>query len=246
MKAGRNDPCPCGSGRKYKKCCLQEPDAGQAYRRISTACDTLMDRLLQFADKELREDTLDVAMEEFFRNPKEGKDYETFEGFSQLFVPWALFTWHFEEGGMQNPPLPLNATIAELFEQKKGKKLEMLERKILLGAGRPPLSFCEILGTTPGESFRCLDIMTGATKTVAEQSASRVLQPGEVYYCSTASVDDLEILLGTSPRAFAPAMKERVIELRGHLKSEHPALTNETLLQHDAELRALFMEMLQQ
>jgi len=20
--AGRNDPCPCGSGRKYKKCCL--------------------------------------------------------------------------------------------------------------------------------------------------------------------------------------------------------------------------------
>ena len=22
-KAGRNDPCPCGSGKKYKKCCLQ-------------------------------------------------------------------------------------------------------------------------------------------------------------------------------------------------------------------------------
>src|SRR5437762_997100 len=21
MKAGRNDPCPCGSGKKYKKCC---------------------------------------------------------------------------------------------------------------------------------------------------------------------------------------------------------------------------------
>jgi uncharacterized protein YecA (UPF0149 family) len=21
-KANRNDPCPCGSGRKYKKCCL--------------------------------------------------------------------------------------------------------------------------------------------------------------------------------------------------------------------------------
>jgi hypothetical protein len=20
-KAGRNDPCPCGSGRKYKRCC---------------------------------------------------------------------------------------------------------------------------------------------------------------------------------------------------------------------------------
>ena len=22
MKAGRNDPCPCGSGKKYKKCCI--------------------------------------------------------------------------------------------------------------------------------------------------------------------------------------------------------------------------------
>lgn len=23
-KVGRNDPCPCGSGKKYKKCCLQD------------------------------------------------------------------------------------------------------------------------------------------------------------------------------------------------------------------------------
>ena len=22
-KIGRNQPCPCGSGRKYKKCCLE-------------------------------------------------------------------------------------------------------------------------------------------------------------------------------------------------------------------------------
>ena len=23
VKVGRNDPCPCGSGKKYKKCCGQ-------------------------------------------------------------------------------------------------------------------------------------------------------------------------------------------------------------------------------
>ena len=23
MKIGRNDPCHCGSGKKYKRCCLQ-------------------------------------------------------------------------------------------------------------------------------------------------------------------------------------------------------------------------------
>ena len=39
-KIGRNDPCPCGSGKKYKKCCLleakpvraAEPGAGEARR----------------------------------------------------------------------------------------------------------------------------------------------------------------------------------------------------------------------
>ena len=24
---GRNDPCPCGSGKKYKKCCLARDQA---------------------------------------------------------------------------------------------------------------------------------------------------------------------------------------------------------------------------
>jgi len=39
LKIGRNDPCPCGSGRKYKKCCinknisLQRPDVAEVYRK---------------------------------------------------------------------------------------------------------------------------------------------------------------------------------------------------------------------
>lgn len=26
IKTGRNDPCPCGSGKKYKKCCIDKPN----------------------------------------------------------------------------------------------------------------------------------------------------------------------------------------------------------------------------
>jgi preprotein translocase subunit SecA len=26
-KVGRNDPCPCGSGKKYKRCCLLKEEA---------------------------------------------------------------------------------------------------------------------------------------------------------------------------------------------------------------------------
>src|SRR3954454_12027150 len=32
MKAGRNDPCPCGSGKKYKKCCLAKDQEAEAKR----------------------------------------------------------------------------------------------------------------------------------------------------------------------------------------------------------------------
>jgi preprotein translocase subunit SecA len=31
-KVGRNDPCPCGSGKKYKKCCLAADTAGVGVR----------------------------------------------------------------------------------------------------------------------------------------------------------------------------------------------------------------------
>ena len=27
MKLGRNEPCSCNSGKKYKKCCLTQPSA---------------------------------------------------------------------------------------------------------------------------------------------------------------------------------------------------------------------------
>ncbi|MDP8223750.1 MAG: SEC-C metal-binding domain-containing protein [Candidatus Lernaella stagnicola] len=26
MQVGRNDPCPCGSGKKYKNCCIEKGD----------------------------------------------------------------------------------------------------------------------------------------------------------------------------------------------------------------------------
>ncbi len=40
-KVGRNDPCPCGSGRKYKKCCAAS-DAAQAQDSNGTAVTRLV------------------------------------------------------------------------------------------------------------------------------------------------------------------------------------------------------------
>ena len=37
MKVGRNDPCPCGSGRKYKKCCLAKTNTPKVNLHTSYA-----------------------------------------------------------------------------------------------------------------------------------------------------------------------------------------------------------------
>jgi len=36
-KVGRNDPCPCGSGQKYKRCCLPREEAAAAERAAARA-----------------------------------------------------------------------------------------------------------------------------------------------------------------------------------------------------------------
>ena len=36
-KLGRNDPCPCGSGKKYKRCCLPMHEAAAAERATAAA-----------------------------------------------------------------------------------------------------------------------------------------------------------------------------------------------------------------
>ena len=33
MSVSRNDPCPCGSGKKYKKCCLAQDEKSAAEQR---------------------------------------------------------------------------------------------------------------------------------------------------------------------------------------------------------------------
>lgn len=40
-KIGRNDPCPCGSGQKYKRCCLPRDAAVAAERAAAQRAATL-------------------------------------------------------------------------------------------------------------------------------------------------------------------------------------------------------------
>ena len=44
-KTGRNDPCPCGSGKKYKKCCLAESEAGEDRSAVVEPMEAVIDRI---------------------------------------------------------------------------------------------------------------------------------------------------------------------------------------------------------
>jgi tetratricopeptide (TPR) repeat protein len=37
INIGRNAPCPCGSGKKYKKCCLAKDEQAAASKRVSAS-----------------------------------------------------------------------------------------------------------------------------------------------------------------------------------------------------------------
>ncbi len=45
MKTGRNDPCPCGSGLKYKKCCADKQEAGGQQTGTGSPLDGLKELL---------------------------------------------------------------------------------------------------------------------------------------------------------------------------------------------------------
>src|SRR5579863_6959626 len=47
MLAGRNDPCPCGSGRKYKKCCQPNLTPADGGLRIEALLAEARQALLQ-------------------------------------------------------------------------------------------------------------------------------------------------------------------------------------------------------
>src|SRR6202051_3513370 len=59
---GRNDPCPCGSGKKFKKCCLDKAEAQQLERATAARFRAEAEPGDAFADDDLIVDVPDRAV----------------------------------------------------------------------------------------------------------------------------------------------------------------------------------------
>jgi hypothetical protein len=66
LRTGRNDPCPCGSGKKYKHCCLKLASASDdsPWRQQRDASGRLAQEMLNFARQNFARD-LDAAWLDF-------------------------------------------------------------------------------------------------------------------------------------------------------------------------------------
>ena len=70
IQIGRNDPCPCGSGKKYKKCCAVLEDLGEfsddpftRYNQLLTAMKIKLDQFYGQQIKKIRK----ITLEQFLR-----------------------------------------------------------------------------------------------------------------------------------------------------------------------------------
>ncbi|MEQ6378204.1 SEC-C metal-binding domain-containing protein [Bacillaceae bacterium S4-13-56] len=95
---GRNDPCPCGSGKKYKKCCLgknnvvrlSEAREERFYRRKNELVDMVGEFIFDlFSTREMK------LMESEFKKRTNGALGEHFTGF---FTFWLYFFNRYDNG----------------------------------------------------------------------------------------------------------------------------------------------------
>src|SRR5258706_16219423 len=132
-KVGRNDPCPCGSGKKYKACCLASPSASDfQYRRFRQTHAALIPKLTQFAFEILEPKLVEDAWQDF-NDHNAAEDYDPNSFMNGLFMPWFLFNWSFELKPTGSSEFS-ETTIAELFLVGNKDRLSSDEQLMVRGA----------------------------------------------------------------------------------------------------------------
>lgn len=246
MKAGRNDPCPCGSGEKYKKCCLLKEDAVRTEEVLFSENEAaLMERMLPFAEDVFGEDAIEQAWILFLDEMTEVA-FDPEDPLNLLFIPWFLFNWHIETA--QDKPIPeapLNTTVAEAFLESETLTEE--QEAILRASNRRPLSLYEVMEVTKSKSLKLYDIMQDKTIDVNEDNASQTLKVGEIIIASIMQpVKGRVRPLTIGPFALPERCKEDVIDLRVEIleKLEAKAITEGLLHQEEAFTIGLYLDLL--
>lgn len=150
----RNAPCPCGSGRKYKACCLLSPKLTS-----TSALKWLLNRVIDW----LARPEQNSRFIEYFAFIEQLMDEHEAEDHTPLILDAVLF----EGGG---------------FKQYLETKSELLcepDKELLESLTSSKRALFEVTGVTSGESLTVRNMLSGETVTVTEKLISLDCEVGE-------------------------------------------------------------------
>jgi hypothetical protein len=243
-KIGRNDPCPCGSGRKYKHCCLRSQEGiDSLWARQHEESGRLVVEMMSFATREFGEMVYeawkDFNMSEFPKPMDEAGEE------CRIFMPYFLFQWDPER-----PPRSKKAyrdgVVARRYVEEESDRFTQMDWLFLEQATTQPVSFYEVLRSDPGRGMAVRDVLTGEETEVMERMASQTARPGDILYAQIWHEPELAVLGCCAPLCIPPKQKVEVIELRKKLRKkiakQNRDLTKDDLLRYADTIRETYLD----
>ncbi len=237
---GRNDRCPCGSGRKYKNCCGRPAATAPEElfsRRFHAAENEVALKALRFGDR-LSPDLLPRAWERFTSRPAKPSDPDDDPDFKGAFLSWLLHN-HPLEPALRGEPLPL----ALAYVRADPRAVDELGRRIVEATCGRPFSFYIVRLALPGHGLELRDVMTGVEGRVMERMGSRALQVGDVIWARTVPFDEHVFIVGCGSHAIPPRLHGTIFDLRDALAGAGQLLSAEGLTQAQDAIRSTYLEL---
>lgn len=188
MKTGRNDPCPCGSGKKYKKCCLANTFVQVG--REETIRKRLVDNLLELYNKKYR-DTIEEAHVMFWDNfvPQEHLEGHLLDIAHQNFFEWICFDFVIDPNE--------NKTLIDLY-MEQNKKITQDEHAVLTKMKNSCISLYEVQEVFPEKGLLLKDLVMGEEYDVKEKLATQGLRKWDIFATRLLLIDGQYIMSGSA------------------------------------------------
>ncbi|MBN2255948.1 MAG: SEC-C domain-containing protein, partial [Deltaproteobacteria bacterium] len=215
---GRNEPCPCGSGKKYKKCCLLKEQVQTVTRLIlMKTSDELMPKLLKYFHKLQDMDSIEEAWEDFSGCELESSFYDS--PYEDMIFRWMLFLRIPEDYILddEEPVYPASQTIGARFLRDNRRNLDSVTVKYLEAALSDPLSFWQVEAVSPGRGIMARDIITGRERFIEDVSCSESLHNWDILLANTIEVDGTCVFNIFAPFPLPPRMAETILDTFGVL-----------------------------
>jgi len=241
VRVGRNDLCPCGSGKKYKRCCLAQADAVEfMWQRLRRAEGSVVEKVLAFAKARYGTEVLARAWDEFtFGAETEPTDDPLFES---SFIPWFIFNWVADSTPARNAaPLPPGPLALQCLAAQAAR-FDDFEQRFVHAICQRPYSFYAVTGVTPGQSLALKDVMTQCEYTVRERSASTMVRQGAVLYTRVLEMDGVAIMCGCAPLIIPADEHLWLLDVRHSLTRKRTPMREAQLHTYAAALRTAYFD----